>query len=117
MPSADIDTNPRQLIYGSCPNGYVLTGVYYDEFRNTFSSTYDAADSLGIFCRPLNLSCTLSSSSGSSSTQKFIVGVSSEPNGLTYLFSDGINNVNNITISGSEVPSLNMWHHIAFTFD
>lgn len=35
-------------------------------------------------------------------------------NGPTYLFTDGINGGNNLTISGPQLPILNMWNHITF---
>ena len=34
--------------------------------------------------------------------------------GTRYLFSDGINGGNNLTISGSQLPTLNTWNHITF---
>jgi cysteine-rich repeat protein len=55
---------------------------------------------------------------GNTPDQKFILQVGNEPApGPTYLFTDGINSPNNIQISGAEIPSAGMWHHVAFTFD
>jgi hypothetical protein len=34
--------------------------------------------------------------------------------GTRYLFSDGINSANNLTISGVQLPTLNTWNHITF---
>ena len=34
--------------------------------------------------------------------------------GTRYLFTDGINVANNLTISGSQLPTLNAWSHITF---
>ncbi len=48
-------------------------------------------------------------------TQKFIVQLA-VVSGDTYLFTDGINGANNITLSGSQIPGAG-WHHIAFTKD
>jgi hypothetical protein len=37
--------------------------------------------------------------------------------GVTYLFTDGRNSNNNISVTGTQIPSLNAWHHIVFVFD
>ncbi|MCR4330073.1 MAG: DUF2341 domain-containing protein [Candidatus Roizmanbacteria bacterium] len=37
--------------------------------------------------------------------------------GTWYLFTDGVNGANNITLTGSEIPPLSQWSHIAFTLD
>ena len=34
--------------------------------------------------------------------------------GTRYLFTDGVNGQNNLTISGSQLPTLNVWNHITF---
>jgi hypothetical protein len=34
--------------------------------------------------------------------------------GITFLFTDEVNDSNNITISGSEIPILNSWNHLLF---
>jgi hypothetical protein len=34
-----------------------------------------------------------------------------------FLFTDSVNSNNNICITGSQIPSLNAWHHIILTFD
>lgn len=34
--------------------------------------------------------------------------------GTRYLFTDGINASNNLTISGSQLPTLNVWNHLTF---
>lgn len=34
--------------------------------------------------------------------------------GVNNLFTDGINNPNNLTITGAELPTLNTWNHITF---
>ena len=34
--------------------------------------------------------------------------------GTIYLFSDGINSANNISFSGTDLPTLNIWNHITF---
>jgi hypothetical protein len=34
--------------------------------------------------------------------------------GTTYLYTDGLNAVNNVTISGSQLPTLNAWNHVTF---
>ena len=34
--------------------------------------------------------------------------------GTRYLFTDGVNGANNLTISGSQLPNLNTWNHIIF---
>jgi len=34
--------------------------------------------------------------------------------GTRYLFTDGVNGANNLTISGSQLPTLNVWNHITF---
>lgn len=34
-----------------------------------------------------------------------------------YLFTDGVNTGNNISLSGGEIPSLNEWNNIIFSFD
>jgi len=35
--------------------------------------------------------------------------------GTCYLFSDAINVANNLTITGSQIPTPNAWHHLVFT--
>jgi len=50
------------------------------------------------------------------SAQSFILAVSVS-SGTTYLFTDGINSNNNISISGAEIPLATVWSHIVFTFD
>ena len=37
--------------------------------------------------------------------------------GSMYLFTDSVNVDNNITLTGSQIPSLKAWHHVVFTFD
>ena len=34
--------------------------------------------------------------------------------GTRYLFTDGINGTNNLTISGAQLPTLNVWSHVVF---
>lgn len=36
--------------------------------------------------------------------------------GDVYLFTDGLNGGNNITLTGAEIPELGVWNHLAFTF-
>ncbi|MBI3332417.1 hypothetical protein HYZ99_05710 [Candidatus Peregrinibacteria bacterium] len=48
-------------------------------------------------------------------TQKFILQLGTVA-GNTYLFTDGINSANNITLTGSQIPAAG-WHHMAFVYD
>lgn len=52
----------------------------------------------------------------SGSAQSFIVEMETV-SGDMYLFTDAINSNNNIIISGSEIPPLNTWSYIVFTYD
>jgi cysteine-rich repeat protein len=63
-----------------------------------------------------NQATLVSLGNGNTGNQRFIVQVS-DVGGTYYLFTDGINGGNNISISGGEVPSTGAWHHIAFTMD
>lgn len=58
----------------------------------------------------------VSMGNSSSGNQKFIFQVGTAASS-TYLFTDGINGANNVTISGDEIPSVGNWHHVALTFD
>lgn len=49
-----------------------------------------------------------------SSGQSFIL-LFTPISGITYLFTDNLPANNNITISGSQIPTFNVWHHVAFT--
>lgn len=52
----------------------------------------------------------------SDANQKFIVQMGTA--GLdTYLFTDSINGTNNIQVTGAEIPTTGVWHHLAFTLD
>ncbi|MDD5055377.1 MAG: ice-binding family protein [Candidatus Peribacteraceae bacterium] len=62
-------------------------------------------------------STLVSLGSGNTPDQKFIVQMGTEPaGGPTYLFTDGINEPNNITVTGTEIPGIG-WHHVAFSYD
>jgi hypothetical protein len=37
--------------------------------------------------------------------------------GAYYIFTDGVNGNNNVTISGAQIPTTGVWHHLAFVFD
>jgi len=50
------------------------------------------------------------------SGQKFIVQAFNS-GGTWYLFTDGVNAANNLTLSGAEIPPAGQWSHIAFVFD
>lgn len=50
------------------------------------------------------------------SGQSFIIG-SALISSNYYIFTDGVNGANNIILSGTDIPSLNTWHHISFSFD
>ncbi len=43
------------------------------------------------------------------------INAGSSPN--VFLFTDGVNSNNNICVTGSQIPSLNAWHHIVFIFN
>jgi Ca2+-binding RTX toxin-like protein len=58
----------------------------------------------------------VSMGNGNTSNQKFILQLA-DLSGTTYLFTDGINAANNITLTSSDIPTLGTWHHIAFSFN
>ena len=76
------------------------------------------ARTLEAWIKPNNLNpggtfLALNSNSG---LQSFILTIA-DSGGSYYLFTDGINLGNNITVSGSEVPTAGAWNHVVFTFD
>src|SRR5207245_1500103 len=50
------------------------------------------------------------------SGQKFIVQAAMI-GGPWFLFTDGVNPDNNLTLSGAEIPASGVWSHLAFVFD
>lgn len=60
-----------------------------------------------------NQATMLSMGNGNASGQKFILQMGTA-GGQTYLFTDGVNSANNITLTGSQIPGVG-WHHVAFT--
>ena len=54
--------------------------------------------------------------SNTASGQRFVVQAGQD-NGAWYLFSDGLNGANNLTLSGAEIPPAGTWSHVAFVFD
>jgi len=50
------------------------------------------------------------------SGQKFVVQTF-QTGGSWYLFTDGVNPANNLTLSGPEIPPAGVWSHVAFVFD
>ncbi|MCK9578465.1 LamG domain-containing protein [bacterium] len=59
---------------------------------------------------------TIIAINNSGSLQSFCFQIASS-GGVMYLFSDKVNASNNIVISGSEIPSLNTWNYMVFTYD
>lgn len=105
-------SNPRSLTLDGS-NDYVRV-------HNTFNfPAASTARTVAIWMRQTQLTnqaTLMALGNGSNSTQKFIVMMGTAgPN--TYAFTDGVNNANNITLTGSHIPSLNAWHHVAFTFN
>jgi Ca2+-binding RTX toxin-like protein len=62
-----------------------------------------------------NQATLLTLGNGNNANQKFIVQMGTS-GGQTYLFSDGVNSSNNVTLTGSQIPSTNAWHHLAFVY-
>src|SRR3989344_7567601 len=58
----------------------------------------------------------VSMGNGDAPGQKFIVQMN-QVGAEFYLFTDGVNACNNITLTGSQIPSTGTWHHVAFAFD
>jgi RHS repeat-associated protein len=54
--------------------------------------------------------------SNASSSQRFIL-LDALISGTWYLFTDGYNGSNNLTLTGAEIPTVNTWSHVAFVFD
>ena len=55
-------------------------------------------------------------STNAASGQKYIVSMGNS-GGTWYLFTDGVNGGNNITVTGSQIAPLNQWSHIIFVLD
>jgi hypothetical protein len=51
---------------------------------------------------------------GSAPDQRYIFECA-DFSGTVYLFTDGVNGGNNIVISGSEIPALNVWNNLVFS--
>jgi hypothetical protein len=47
------DTSGNSLYYSTCPNGYVITGIYGTAFGTFFSSSNSVPRKMGFYCRKL----------------------------------------------------------------
>lgn len=59
----------------------------------------------------------ISAVSDSSGTNQSFILMVIKSSGTTYLFTDGKNSGNNISITGTEIPTVNQWSHIVFIFN
>lgn len=104
--------NPRSLWLDGT-NDYALVP------NTTNFPSGNAARTISLWMRQEALTsqaALVSLGNGNTASQKFIVMMGSE-GGQTYLFTDGVNESNNITLSGSQIPTTGAWHHVAFVTD
>jgi Ca2+-binding RTX toxin-like protein len=105
-------SNPGALSFDGV-NDHVLV-------PNTFNlPSGSMARTVALWMRPdmiTNQAALVSLGNGSASGQKFIVMMGTSA-GSTYAFTDGVNAANNVTLTGSQIPTTNAWHHVAFSMN
>jgi RHS repeat-associated protein len=77
--------------------------------------TGTAARTIEAWIRPTGNGGTIFATNAASG-QKFVV-LAALIGGSWYLFTDGVNGANNLTLTGAEIPPTGQWSHIAFVFD
>lgn len=76
--------------------------------------TGNTARTIELWAYPIsNTNCWVQLGTGGGGNQVYIFQ-SYQISSLIYLFTDGVNSNNNLTISGSQVPTLNQWNHLVF---
>ena len=74
-----------------------------------------SARTFAVWIYPQGLGGVISGTNAASGQKYFVE--TGNVSGTWYLFTDGVNGSNNITVSGAELAPLNQWSHIVFTLD
>jgi len=98
-------------------SGYFLFDGVDDHIINSSVSglpTSNSDRSIELWVYPISTThCFVQLGTGGGGNQVYIFQ-SYQIGALTYLFTDGINSDNNLTISGSQIPATNQWNHLIF---
>lgn len=114
--------NQFELINGNGYTGSNGNGIVLDGTDDYLITTEAKGLPLGASSRTISIWTKFSTLTnnfvqiGSAPEQRYIFEVY-DVSGTVYLYTDGVNGANNLTISGSEVPSLNVWNNLVFMND
>jgi hypothetical protein len=116
--------SPTWITDGSCINGNCLSfnsasSNYLQMAAPTGMPVGQTAKTIEAWINPTNTNPggTVAAINDTTATyQSFILEIAVFA-GTTYLFTDGKNSNNNITISGAQIPATGQWSHIVFAFD
>ncbi|GMX58972.1 MAG: hypothetical protein MCSN_6270 [Candidatus Microsyncoccus archaeolyticus] len=112
------ETNRANCVLGKCLS-FSGSNQYIEKTSPSDLPSGQSARTISVWIYPNNVNpggvlVALNNSAGSS--QSFIINTAYISSN-TYLFTDGINSNNNITISGTEIAQTGKWNHVAFVFD
>lgn len=112
------ETNRANCVLGKCVS-FSGSNQYIEKISPSDLPSGQSARTISVWVYPNNVNpggalVALNNSAGSS--QSFIIETAYVSSN-TYLFTDGINVNNNITISGTEIAQTAKWNHIVFVFD
>lgn len=112
------ETTRSNCVLGKCVS-FSGSNQYIENTSPTNLPSGQSARTISFWMYPNNVNpggalVALNNSAGSS--QSFIINTAYISSN-TYLFTDGINVNNNITISGTEIAQAGKWNHIVFVFD
>ena len=102
--------------FSGANGGYIVLDGTNDYVINSSPTNIPVGSSsrtVQLWIYPKNNSCPLVQLGTGGGFQVYIVSFFNS-SGTLYLFTDGINSANNISFSGTDLPTLNIWNHITF---
>ena len=102
--------------FSGANGGYIVLDGTNDYVINSSPTNIPVGSSsrtVQLWIYPKNNSCPLVQLGTGGGFQVYIVSFFNS-SGTLYLFTDGINSANNISFSGTDLPTLNTWNHMTF---